>query len=90
MSLILECVNQLLFGIDGSDPQGLWGFYKGLRPTLVAVPPFVALQQTSVDLSKNLLLAHGYTPSPPVPSPFVYGAHSPVLCVRYVIYTHNA
>ena len=46
--------------------EGLVGFFRGLRPTLVAVMPFVALQQTTVDLSKAFAGDCGWDPSPPV------------------------
>jgi solute carrier family 25 phosphate transporter 23/24/25/41 len=45
---------------------GVKGFYKGLRPTLLAVVPFVAVQQTTVDLTKALASDLGSPPTPPV------------------------
>lgn len=42
------------------------GFFKGLRPTLMAVVPFVAVQQTTVDLTKTLASDLGAVPTPPV------------------------
>ena len=40
--------------------EGVTSFYKGLQPTLLAVAPFIGLQQASYDLYKQLFIDSGY------------------------------
>ncbi|XP_011409833.1 PREDICTED: calcium-binding mitochondrial carrier protein SCaMC-1-like [Amphimedon queenslandica] len=44
--------------------EQLRGLYKGLGPTLLAIAPFIAVQQASYDLLKHKATLHGLTPSP--------------------------
>jgi len=43
--------------------KGLKGFYHGLKPTLMAVVPFVAIQNTSIDLMRDAAIQNGVQPS---------------------------
>ncbi len=45
--------------------EGIKGLYKGIRPTLIAVVPFVAVQQTTVDVTKGLAAEAGWSPPTP-------------------------
>jgi len=45
--------------------RGLRGLYSGIRPTLIAIAPFVAVQQATYDVLK-LKVAAGFTPSVPL------------------------
>ena len=40
--------------------EGATSFYKGLQPTLLAVAPFIGLQQASYDLYKQVFIDSGY------------------------------
>ena len=43
---------------------GFANFYRGLKPTLFAVVPFIALQNTSIDLMRDHALSEGIAVSP--------------------------
>jgi solute carrier family 25 phosphate transporter 23/24/25/41 len=43
---------------------GLANFYRGLKPTLFAVVPFIALQNTSIDLMRDHALSEDIAVSP--------------------------
>lgn len=40
------------------------GLYKGLGPTLVAIAPFMAVQQSSYDVLKHQATNYGYAKTP--------------------------
>lgn len=43
---------------------GVAGFFHGIQPTLLAVVPFVALQNTAIDLLRDEAMQRGISPSP--------------------------
>lgn len=43
---------------------GLVNFYRGLKPTLFAVVPFIALQNTTIDLLRDHAMSEGIEVSP--------------------------
>ena len=42
---------------------GISAFYKGLGPTLLMVAPFIAMQNTTIDLLRDQAIEHEYEPS---------------------------
>ena len=50
--------------LSGGGLSGLSGFYRGLKPTLFAVVPFIALQNTTIDLLRDHALSEGMAVSP--------------------------
>ena len=48
-----------------SHPQqgGIAGLYRGIAPTLMAVVPFIAIQNTTIDLLRDKAITAGYEPS---------------------------
>lgn len=43
--------------------DGIRGLYRGLIPTIVAIAPFIAIQQSSYDSIKHLFTTQGMKPS---------------------------
>ena len=43
---------------------GLRNFYRGLKPTLFAVVPFIAFQNTTIDLLRDHAMSEGVAVSP--------------------------
>ncbi len=44
--------------------EKLAGLYRGIGPTLLAIAPFMAVQQVSYDVLKNKAMSHQVDPSP--------------------------
>lgn len=64
--------------------HGIKGFYRGMSPTLAAVMPFIAIQQASYDVLKQLFIDSGYfTVSP---STFFMTGALAGLCAQSVVY----
>jgi solute carrier family 25 phosphate transporter 23/24/25/41 len=63
--------------------EGIKGLYRGIHPTLLAVVPFVAIQQTTVDTTKGLAAEMGWTP-PTAPLLMMCGASAGLLAQTVV------
>ncbi len=48
---------------DIAAKEKLRGLYKGVGPTLLAIVPFIAIQQSSYDVMKQYALGHNLQPS---------------------------
>ena len=44
--------------------EKLAGLYRGISPTLLAIAPFMGVQQASYDALKHQAMLHNITPSP--------------------------
>ena len=47
-----------------SNKEKLSGLYRGISPTLLAIAPFMAIQQASYDVLKKEAMSHNVDPSP--------------------------
>ena len=47
-----------------AQKEGLTGLYRGIGPTLLAIAPFLAVQQSSYDVLKHQATVMGMSPSP--------------------------
>ena len=48
---------------DIGKKEKLKGLYKGLGPTLLAIVPFIAVQQSSYDVMKQFAFGHNLQPN---------------------------
>ena len=44
--------------------EKLPGLYRGIGPTLLAIAPFMAVQQANYDVLKHKAMSHNFSPSP--------------------------
>jgi hypothetical protein len=44
--------------------HGVTGLYRGLKPTLIAVVPFIAIQNTTIDILRDEAINDGYNATP--------------------------
>lgn len=55
---IVQCFKNII------EEGGTHALYRGLRPTLLAVVPFIAVQNATIDILRDIAIQDGYTASP--------------------------